>query len=207
MHGGDPSQGVKATGSTKEWDNDSDVKGFFYLFKDSDMPRSRGLLGRLTKSRMLPSLHTYMSGYNLVRDNLTINKPYLRVINYIVPLFSTIGGLVNIAITPTLRFRFSDINSNGIENDTNYPVPEHHPDRGHPTKGYVAYRTAQRVEAWRIGLLGSIIVGLKTRNIKANPSKTLTGIVQLTCAVALCALKMQTIVACPAAFVVGMMLA
>jgi hypothetical protein len=97
-----------------------------------------------------------------------------------------ISGIFSLIFSPTLQFRFSKIDES-FENDRHYCG--------------IAYCTSKKVEAWRIGLMGSLITGVNFdwfARVKAHPSKFLTGVAQLTCAVALIALGMNLVLTNPA---------
>jgi hypothetical protein len=185
LFGGDPSQGGKSSGSTDKWCDDN-TKNFFYMFKDTDF-QTEGPFNGLTKNliatpfigkRVLPRLHCFLSGYNfnarLMPQSDFVLFRYTRI------FFGTMGGITHLNLVPTLRFRFRQIDPNRLKND--------------PAYGGLAYRTTEKVEVWRLGMMGTILTGVNLNwfsRVKAHPLKVATGIVQLTCAVALTLLMLQ----------------
>jgi hypothetical protein len=174
--GGDPSHGGKSSGSScpvKHRDLEN-TRGRFYLFKDSDMAvgKYQGLniiercIDRpFIAKRFLPRLHASLSGYGLGSKSIEEISCHLKP----VKIFAGISSLlINVVAVPTLRFRYSKIDSHIFEDDMAY--------------GSKAYKTKYKVEAWRIGLFGSIVTGFNSEwcyRAKKNPKKILTGIAQL----------------------------
>lgn len=196
--GGDPAHGGKPSGSTGNVNDDT--RNFFYLFKDSQcIPTSSlhiSIYLRVLEllpgglARALPLKHSFRSGYYF-----TYNKFYDKLKIFPVIILSNISGLLSL-ITPTLRFRFSRIDPERLPNDPEYSG--------------LAYRTTQKVEAWRLGFFGSLITGINRdwfSRAKSNPYKIMTGVAQLTAAVALTCLAIPTIVAAPHLAVIGSLLA
>jgi hypothetical protein len=64
----------------------------------------------------------------------------------------------------------------------------------------MAYYTRQTIEPWRIGLLGSLLTGVNLdwfSRVRAHPFKILTGIVQITSAIAITTLCINSLIANP----------
>lgn len=178
IRGGLPAHGGKDSGSTVNWRNDDleNTKNHFYLFKDSELKfhnhydqlsKPQKALDSLICScvlRFLPRLHVFLSGYNFTAK---------RVPKSLEASFGVIAGVVSVLLSPTLRFRFSKIDSSRLLNDDTY-------DRGQ------AYRTPYHVEPWRIGLVGSILTGVNLdwyTRAKVNPMKITTGVLQIIAAI------------------------
>lgn len=169
IFGGSPAHGGKSTGSTKGWCVDN-TQNYFYVFKDSEF----GLIGHtpnlfdkifllIPRARLHPYLHSFLSGYNLI-GRVTPNIP---VIGSIIKIA---GGILSLALSPTLRFRFSTIDRIRFEEDYQYSG--------------LAYKTPQKIEAWRLGILGSLITGVNPgwfSRVREKPLKVLTGVAQLSC--------------------------
>lgn len=86
------------------------------------------------------------------------------------------GAAVTTIITPPLRFRFSHINPTRFFNDTCY--------------NGLAYKTPYKVEAWRIGILGSLITGINLdwfKRARQHPLQVLKGTVEIAGAVGMVA--------------------
>jgi hypothetical protein len=203
VYGGDPQQGGKTTGSTKGWVND-DTRNYFYLFKDSAFQITSPYEGihelykgplRISaiSSRFSSRGHVFLSGYNFTARVLPVDSNSNCIRKLFRLMLGLLGGIPNLLLTPTLKFRFSKIDSSRLLND-----PYYHG---------AAYRTMQKVEWWRIGLFGSIVTGVNLNwfeRFKANPLKVLTGVVQLTAAVALAVLSVGFTLASPYLFVPGL---
>lgn len=93
-----------------------------------------------------------------------------------------IGTVSSSLLTPTLNFRFckDELHQNNrFENDLNFlPFSMESP----------AYKTQHKIEAWRIGLPGTFLVGLNQgllERIQQNPQRFMKGAIQLTGAAAL----------------------
>lgn len=178
LNGGDPQKGGKATGSTQHW-GDFETRNFFFLFKDSECETQPSRINELSKAvlkRFLPKIHCFTSSYNFTVRLLP--SSVIRPIKFIIGL---IGGIGMGLMTPILRFRFSKIDQS-FHDDRDSMGP--------------AYKTAHKIEAWRIGIFGSLITGINLDWIsraKASPLKILTGIVQLTGAIVLTSLAVNAV--------------
>lgn len=207
--GGDPSQGGKDSGSTKTWCFDS-TANYFYVFKDDEFKNRPNLtfyphhnlserlclvFNRVMSlkgigNRILPRLHAALSGYNFICQFFPVTMYQPNFIKCSVIFFSCVGGAFSSIVSPTIRFRFSKIDSARLEDD--------------PTYSGLAYRTRQAIEPWRIGLLGSLLVGVNLEwfsRVSAKPIKFLTGVVQLTCAIAISILFLNIFLNNPALIV------
>jgi hypothetical protein len=191
LYGGDPKHGGKASGSTTGWRNDN-TENWFYLFKDREfypnMPMQLkddanpcqkfvAYFVPLSYLSCLVRSHSFFSGYNFV-SNYTPECSKKA--------WGIIGGTFSTCITPTLRFRFSKIDDMRLVNDQRYSG--------------LAYKTDRKVEAWRIGIIGSLIIGINlewTCRFKGNPQKVITGVVQLVAAAALLRLVSSKIASNP----------
>lgn len=134
-------------------------------------------------------LYTYLSGANLAKK-FSANT-----------IFQKVSGLVSLIITPTIRFRFSSIDADRIQNDPAYIIPK---------VGSTAYKTARKIESWRIGLLGSILTGVNLEwfsRAKQHPSRVMTGAVQLVACLGLAIIFGNCMMANPAPVIIGAMLA
>lgn len=167
--GGDPNYGGSINGSTVNWHHDN-THNYFYVFKDSELKKIkyRNFLDMpMIISRTYPCVHSFLSGYNFTVKLLPPSK-MLKVV------FGIFSGVITLFIVPTLRFRFEKIDAERLEDD--------------PIYAGAAYRTAQKVEAWRIGPIGSFCTGINSNwfsRVKVNPIKVLTGIIQLIAATAI----------------------
>lgn len=179
IHGGQPSKGGSLTGSTHNLHPDmspeflESTKGFFYLFKDSKFPVDSssfnshlyGLAVKTKNRETLPKFHAFLSSKNQLRAH------FPRMDERLLNIFGVIGAI----LSPTLRFRFSSIDPQRLEDDEVYNRD-------------FAYKTKEVVENWRIGPLGSLLTGVNTgwfSRAKDNPSKVLTGLAQLGAATTL----------------------
>lgn len=189
LMGGDPSSGGKPSGSTQGWLGD-DTHHYFYLFKDKDYQFENCRLGRLMSinmlgTRVLSRIHCFFSGYNFVA-RIFPKKPNWAIVKCTKIFAGTIGGLLSLSITPTLRFRFSAIDSDRLVDD--------------PAYSGAAYRTAKKVEAWHIGMLGTLLTGINFdwfSRVQANPIRFMTGVIEVTCANAIMILCIPILVANP----------
>lgn len=193
IKGGDPNHGGKASGSTKGWSAD-DTKNYFYVFKDNEFfiesEQNRSFLKTCIEylfrikgigARILSRQHVAYSGYNFAAQLFWEEDKSLAI-----RCINVFSGVCSFLISPTLRFRFSKLDSARFEND--------------PIYAGMAYRTQKMVEPWRIGLLGSILTGVNLEwfsRIKANPLKILTGILQIICAVAITILCINVLISNP----------
>lgn len=201
MTGADPTHGHKSSGSTQGWHTDN-TTNYFYVFKDSQYalkpdPHAPLLYQMLIEpilctqgigNRILPALHTILSGYNFTAH-------YFQGIRYSTRI-SYISGICSFLFSPRLRFRFTQIDLKRFENDPKY--------------WGAAYRTKYPIEPWRIGLLGSLLVGINLdwfSRVKAHPLKILTGTVQLTCSIAITFFSLSTFAAQPGLVIAGALLA
>lgn len=195
INGGDPSHGGKDSGSNKGITDDK-TTNLFYVFKDNEFPAllndsEATYLIRLILnikglgSRMVPRMHVALSGYNFIAQAFPKSEDS-KESSYFSIFCSSIGGIFSLLITPTVRFRFSEIDPTRFTNDNQYDG--------------IAYKTSQVIESWRIGLLGTILTGINLEwfsRIRANPIKILTGVVQLTCAIAISVLCISALIANP----------
>jgi hypothetical protein len=194
IYGGDPNHGGKKSGSTIGWSEDPETKNHFYFFKNSEIYNflpSNTIKEKFAHFLMCPALnycvriHSFLSGYNFAAGFV----PKFKIVPSVVTeatkkIMGIYGGILSTCFTPTLRFHYSRINPNIHEND--------------PAYGGAAYRTSYKVEAWRIGILGALLTGVNTgwpSRFKANPTKILTGAVQLIAAAALINLTITLIAA------------
>lgn len=201
--GGDPSHGNKLTGATKDIGFLDDTRGYFYVFKDSEMfdkgasiedvdffKTNSRLINRIVTTkgilnRCLPRVFTALSGYNIVAPVFSKLKYQSKAIKCLRVFIGILGGTASCLIAPTIRFRFSQIDPMRLETDPRLKI---------------AYRTKQAVEPWRIGLLGTLLTGVNKTwpsRVKAHPRKFLTGVVQLTVAIAITILCVHILIANP----------
>jgi hypothetical protein len=188
--GGMPSQGQKSTGSTAGISQDN-TKGKFYVFKDNEWNGFAAfsifekilVIGFIGK-RLSPSIHKAYSGFNATLSYLHLPLPsrkWSKITNVFLNTLGVLGGLVTMAITPTLKFRVTPAEvSAKFQND--------------PCYGGLAYYTTHYVGMWKIGLIGTLTQGLNFDVFSRachNPCKILTGIAQITAAVGLAALGMS----------------
>jgi len=173
VSGCDPNHGGKTTGSTHGYIDDN-TNNRVYVFKDSEfdkeMMRYKTPLYRLlyhaSIKRICTKLHTYLSSYNFIQKHIIQNSIVSKIV-------ATVSGI----FSPTLRFRFSRIDSKRFANDPRY--------------GNMAYVTTKKIEAWRLGILGSLITGINFdwyQRVRVNPGKVLTGVIQLIAACVLAAI-------------------
>ena len=173
IFGGDPSKGANPSGSTANsginTSGDASTRGFFYLFKDSDFFEGSLLMSPL--KCLLPRRHTILSSLNQAQNFFSNIRAYLP--QDIISSFELGYTIIAAAITPTLKFHFTQIDPTRLENDNYY------------AGNLAAYKTKEIVEPWRLGLLGSIITGVNFDwflRARANPLKVLTGVGQLIAA-------------------------
>lgn len=186
IFGGNPTHGFKATGSTRGFYNEP--TGRFYVFKDSefgfkDIPivPPQGLL-----NRVVPNLHTFISGWNLLAPIFPKWEKQSLLVKCMRIFVGIIGSIGSLIISPTIRFRFSQIDKNRFSNDHKYEG--------------AAYVTEQKIEAWRIGILGTLLTGINLNwcaRVKAHPRKFITGVVQLGVVAAIVALGVSILIANP----------
>lgn len=172
IFGGTPSK----HGYTPNFKYDN-TTGYFYIFKDSELslngiPKKKAsLIESFIYSTALACLvkaHArissgmqayYFLGYPKITDSTHIPGKIQAI------------SMIGMILSPTLRFRFSHIDPKRMEEDENYFGE--------------AYKTAQTIEPWRIGPLGSCLTGFNTdwfARVKNDPSKALTGVAQLVAA-------------------------
>lgn len=195
IFGGDPTCGGNSSGSTHcaaayTGMNDPNLANHFYLFKDTEMYKVRGFESPIkniiypTAKRVLPVIHSALSSYSFVTRNFSSNDDMIvKIVGTIIGVFV---GLVAGAFTPTLHFRFNEIDHSRLKNDREYSG--------------IAYKTSQKVEAWRIGLIGTLTTGLNFEwfeRMRANPYKILTGVIQLVSSIALAYFAIYAVVAMP----------
>lgn len=90
---------------------------------------------------------------------------------------SCVGGVISCVLTPTINFRFrkDEITQDRFELDRGFI--------GAPDDITPAYCTKFKIEAWRIGVLGSILSGVDNNlfhRIKNNPMRFVKGLTQVT---------------------------
>lgn len=210
INGVDPNWGGADEGSSLEAHFKPNLQNKFHTFKDSeiykptlnDLPEYIAKAPTLLKrrplrylagfsaflrlsNRVLPRYHAYHSGYNFAVAKVLPEKNPNLPVRILQVFIGTIGGLISLVISPTLRFRFAHINP-PFRNDQYYDG--------------MAYKTTQTISPLRIGLLGSLLTGINRdwmNRIKEKPSKAITGVVQLTAAVAIVALTANAVIAAP----------
>lgn len=143
-----------------------DTSGYFHLFKENI-----GFLDSLIK----PRLHVELASQKYLAFSLMKRfgerKNYNPFVNFFILLSSFSYGFLSNFVVPTLNFRFckQEITAERFQNDPDY--------------GFAAYRTTQKVEAWRIGFFGTFLTGANFElwsRIKENPQRFLVGVIQLT---------------------------
>lgn len=201
-NGGNPECGGAEFGSTHRLTqgstNQLDSRNYFYLFKDPSEASWGGTCGIMEAplneqlgARILSRVHARLSGIEFT-DKLLERKNSPQFIKN----FSAAIGRLSIFISPTLRFRFSNIDPLRLEND-----PDYHG---------LAYRTKKVVEPWRLGLVGSLITGADDNwfsRAQKKPKKVLIGAVQIATAVIATTLYINIIRAYPCMAVAGALLA
>lgn len=197
IFGGDPKKGGAAFGATRGIapEKVKNPKGYFFVFKDRQFERILYEDGKCTpigvmlRKRLNPRLMAAFSGANLI--GLLGSDVLLKFM----------GGAANFFITPTLKFRFSAIDPKRFQEDESMQNPEW---------GAIAYKTTQKVEAWRIGLLGSLLTGVNGEwltRAKNHPSRVVTGVIQLIVCVSLVIFFADKIMKDPTPVIVGALLA
>lgn len=207
LQGGNAQHEMHSIGSTENVTVDNDRYSYFYLFRENTLP----FLGDFT-TQYLAAAHSVLSGMNFTAKLISYTPGsstifsqrniLTRVATYFKNAICCICGLSCIFVSPTLRFRFTKVNSNQMEFDPNYTseVLENSP----------AYRTKHVVHSWRLGLGGSLLTGLNSgwyERAKDNPIKILTGVVQIAAAAVISLLFANTILAHPYLAVAGAMFA
>lgn len=197
VRGGLPSYGGGERGSTHPCHGKSlklkNCESHFYIFKDTEFSFERlkndgiqKLFYTFTK-RLLPRVHATLAGVSLFSDFTNY-----RILNFSLKAF---GGITSFFLSPTLRFRFSKIDAERLENDPDY--------------GQSAYRTRQIVEPWRLGILGSILTGVNFSwfsRVKNNPQRVLIGAILLASSAAIARYGISTIIKQPRWFILGAIL-
>lgn len=190
--GGDPKHGGKPAGSTKGWSSDK-TENFFYVFKNKEFPvysniqdwKERILNNSVIEPRLLSRVHASISGYNFA-SSIIPSDSQSSAIKTCHVISGILGGISSLLFSPTLRFRMAQIDPTRFENDEAY--------------GGAAYKTQQKIEAWRIGLLGSLIAGINydwAKRVTEDPASFVVGVAQLTTAVAITALCLNIVAANP----------
>jgi len=196
--GGDPQRGGNIGGSSRGIGMDPMDK-YFYLIKDSgfcyqrpptepetNFTKSVEALPIFMQKLGLAGQHAQLSTWNafpMTSENDVGNGR--KVMTAVKSIFMNIL----LQFTPTLRFRFASIDTQIFNDDPQY------------FGGNAAFKTAHKVEFWRIGILGSLCVGLNRdlfKRIKANPHRFITGVAQLVGAVAMFTFAMQNLTFTPA---------
>lgn len=204
--GGDPSHGGKASGSAvggqavmgkdQAERYSQECKDYFHVFRDSDFSQfSRVYSTSFGEDGEVVSEETLQK-----KETTTCKALLMRVSVYILPLMHTtfsgmgtlvspeskgcmatagrVAGAVLNFFTPTIRFKYTDTEvKDRFELDPDYSG--------------VALRTKHKVEPWRIGIMGSLAVGLNLgifKRIFDHPLKFLLGVIEIIAAVALAAL-------------------
>lgn len=174
LTGGSASKSCDPSGSTfgtPMYSYDVSNKKYFFVFKDTEYSTTP-YLNAIFKEPIIckliskielvffTKLHAILSSSNM----LGIDHEYEKN-----PLKQAPIPILAACISPTLRFRFSDIDPLRLEDDPNYYGK--------------AYRTEQLVEPWRLGLVGSVLTGLNSdlpSRVEKKPEKFAIGIAQLT---------------------------
>ncbi len=182
--GGNPAYGGTSTGSGST----EDTPGYFFLTKDSEMPHLFNTVNSLSRfyakipscasraisRRLFPKFFCGLSSYNWAKQTIgDPDQPHHPLLSVVQRILCFSLSILGVLITPTLKFRFKKIEPH-LEED--------------PMTEQWAYKTAQKVEWWRIGTLGTLVTGLNlnwVQRAKENPAKVLTGIIQLAIGAAL----------------------
>ncbi|NGX45096.1 MAG: hypothetical protein K940chlam2_00238 [Chlamydiae bacterium] len=209
--GGDPSQGGKASGSSlggqavigKDMAEhcSQECKDYFHVFGDNDFSEFSRV-----HSTSFGEDGEVVSKETLQKEEMTTCRALLkRVSSYILPLMQTtfsgmgtlvspeskgcmatagrVAGAVLNFFTPTIRFKYTDTEvKDCFELDPDYSG--------------VALRTKHKVEPWRVGIVGSLAVGLNLgifKRIFDHPIKFLLGVIEIIAAVALAVLAAMSL--------------
>lgn len=182
--GGEPAYGGSCAGSTHGEMVDSNVATHFYVFKDNEYPYHEEY-GTSDKIKNFfykwfgARRHAFASGYNAIcaaaclpaySDNCVIKC--LRV------FFGTIGGIITLILTPILKFRVAEIDPQRFKNDPEY-------------RNSGAYMTTQKIEAWRIGILGTLLTGVNCQwheRFNVYPAQLVIGVLQTITSLAIFAI-------------------
>lgn len=192
--GGDPIYGGKSFGATGDYFDlvkfppavakSFDPSGYFYLVKDSHYTVDKNCLyfpPSLVK-RLIPLFFIGFSGYNLtfkMTERFLWDKSKWKISKKIIAISV---ALFSVMITPTIKMRFCTITSSRFNDD--------------PAAESWAFRTPRKVEAWRIGILGSLCTGINGEwwlRVRKKPYKVLTGITQIGCAIGIIAVIIRNI--------------
>ena len=201
--GGDPAHGGKPSGSTGSVafiDTAADCKGRFYLFKDTVDFAENNWSNNQLNYRLCPRNHVYHSSNHFAISRLP-KGPVSAALAYI---FAAISA----NLVPTLKFRYSKIDAY-FKNDSSYCFNEKKVRLFYTERSPSVYIT-RKVEAWRLGMVGSLLTGLNSNwlsRAKAKPNKIFSGVVQLTAAVALTTFYLSELKKAPIATALGMILA
>lgn len=187
--GADPSYGGSDIGSSmgfcQSLDENPEENGYvkgsknhFHVFRDSHLLPGEKYsvcadLALIFVSRIGPSFHAALSSYSI-----TAKEEHCCLLQKIKILFYCLLGL----ITPTLRFKFTPDEMKIFKDDPDYTP--------------FALKTAEKIDANHIGIMGSLKQGLNSDlfcRIYHNPCKFLLGVIQLALAVALTALAIFTL--------------
>ena len=143
--------------------NKSETLGWFYLFREHHPYLAQ---------RLWPREFVWTSSVALVCKELAALKTSEKASSFFRTLFLKIFPFFNMIVVPTLHFRFlkKEITKERFKEDEFFGNEK-------------AYKTNQLVEAWRIGPIGTLIVGLNqdlVNRVQENPMRLVKGAVQLT---------------------------
>jgi hypothetical protein len=187
IFGANPEKSGSDTGATKTF-SPADPRGYFFVIKDDEynevvrsLPPPYKFNNQLAIA-FVKRISCYMfssnSCMNLSRTLVTSN------------LALSVLSLFAFLVSPTIRFRFNHIDRTRFLDDMDMkatPDPDMSPEINRP----VAYKTAQKIEAWRIGTLGSLLSGVNLEwfsRVQRQPTKMLRGVVQLVISIAIATL-------------------
>jgi hypothetical protein len=191
LTGGNPKFGSAPFGSTI---NEGDTDGKFFVASDNEFLYEKP--ENLIYLWFIPRLHAFVSGSHTFQFFCCFNPketeeekakkaplpPLIRTISSTIQnIVAAIGGIATLCVAPICKFRFTaDEMEERFYIDDLYDFHDK----------YLSYYTKEKVEAWRMGVWGALIVGLNSnwfKRIAQYPCKTLGGLIELTIGCALLA--------------------
>jgi len=137
-----------------------DSSNYFYIFKENIS---------FGKSLVFSRIHVTSSSMKSLQKQFPSDS-------FLAKSLMLLGAAINFIATPTINFRYRKEEITGrFENDPEYRIEE-------SVESSVAYKTKEKVENWRIGFIGSILVGVNAswlNRAKENLWQLLKGVIQL----------------------------
>lgn len=185
LEGGDPNYG----GKSNEYPGS---EGWFYIFKDHEIKLENfGVADKTIEKilsfyhyfipkKILPRIFVARSGYKLTTRLIPIKESSNEIFKKTKIGLSILGAVTSLTLCPTLKFRFAEIDPKRLENDEDFDG--------------LAYKSAKKIEPWRIGILGSLLTGVNFGwfgRAKKHPSRTFSGLLQAISGISLTILAIK----------------